>query len=120
GRLVATLHPENTWEKVIFECWRQEKWDGNDTALISDPRTDPDVGSYFSRLFGTAPNAFTSWHDLRISGTDGSNPIDARHHQDAATKTQAHANTPIVAHFDALGRTCLTVADNAGGSRSHS
>jgi len=117
GRLVATLHPDNTWGKVVFDCWRQENWDGNDTVLISDPRTDPDVGAYFTRLLGAAPNAFTSWHDLRINGTYGSNPDAALQQQNAATKTQAHAKTPTVAHFDALGRTCLTVADNAGEAR---
>jgi RHS repeat-associated protein len=117
GRLVSTLHPDSTWEKVVFDCWRQENWDGNDTVLVSDPRTDPDVGSYFTRLLGAAPNAFTSWHDLRISRTYGSNPDAAQQQQTAATKTQAHAATPTVAYFDTLGRTCLTVADNARGER---
>ncbi len=117
GRLVATLHPDSTWEKIVFDCWRQENWDGNDTVLISDPRADPDAGGYFTRLLGTAPNAFTSWYELRINGTYGSSPDDVRRQQEAAGKTRAHANTPTVAHFDALGRTCLTVADNAGGAR---
>ena len=30
------------------------QWDGDDTVLVADPRTDPDVGDYFARLLGTA------------------------------------------------------------------
>jgi RHS repeat-associated protein len=117
GRVVATLHPDNTWEKVVFDCWRQETWDGNDTVLISDPRTDTDVGDHFLRLLGNAPNAFVSWHDLRIGGTFGPTAEARAAQQDAAQKAAAHAATPAVAHFDALGRTCLTVADNGSGQR---
>src|SRR5207253_7631144 len=41
-RLVAALHPDRTWEKVVVGAWRQETWDANDTVSI-DPATDPDV-----------------------------------------------------------------------------
>lgn len=115
GRVVATLHPDNTWEKTVFDAWRQETWDGNDTVLIGDPRTDSDVGDYFKRLLGTGP--FTSWYDLRIGGTFGSDPGNRAAQQDAAQKTEAHAATPGVAHLDALARICLSVADNGGGNR---
>ena len=49
-RVVATLHPNHTWEKVVFDPWRQETWDVNDTVLVADPKTDPDVGDFFRRL----------------------------------------------------------------------
>ena len=117
GRVAATLHPDNSWEKTVFDCWRQSAWDGNDTVLISDPRVDPDVGDYFTRLLGTAPGAFTSWYDARIGGTFGTTPVDQAAQKDAATKAEAHAGTPSVKHFDALGRTCLTVDDNGGANR---
>lgn len=65
GRVVAKLYPDNRWEKTVFDAWRQEGWDANDTILIADPRTDPDVGSHFVRLLGMADGAFSSWHDLR-------------------------------------------------------
>ena len=39
-RVVATLHPNHTWEKVVFDPWRQETWDVNDTVLVADPKTD--------------------------------------------------------------------------------
>jgi len=47
-RVVATLHPNNTWEKVVFDPWWQQTWDGNDTVQL-DPQTDLDVGELFSR-----------------------------------------------------------------------
>jgi RHS repeat-associated protein len=115
GRLVATLNPDNTWSKTVFDEWRQESWDANDTVLISDPRTDPDVGNHFVRLLGTS--SFVSWHDLRIGGTYGTTPADRAARQDAAKKTEAHAATPTVEYFSSLGHTCLKVEDNGGGWR---
>ena len=32
-RVVATLHPNHTYEKVVFDPWRQATWDVNDTVL---------------------------------------------------------------------------------------
>ncbi|HEY1354334.1 MAG TPA: SpvB/TcaC N-terminal domain-containing protein [Ktedonobacteraceae bacterium] len=117
-RLVATLHPDNTLEKTVFDAWRQETWDHNDTVLISDPRTDVDVGDFFLRLLGNAPGVFVSWYDRRVGGTWGSTPEEQAANQDAAQKSAAHAATPTVAHFDSLGRTCLNVADNGPGPGS--
>ena len=115
GRLVGTLNPDNTWSKTVFDEWRQENWDANDTVLISDPRTDPDLGDHFVRLLGTT--SFVSWHDLRIGGTYGPSPADQAAQQDAAKKTEAHAATPAVQHLSALGHSCLKVEDNGGGWR---
>jgi len=49
GRTVATLFPDHSWEKVVFDPWKQMAWDRNDTVLI-DPLKDPDVAAFFSRL----------------------------------------------------------------------
>src|SRR3712207_819524 len=59
-RIVATLHPNHTWEKVVFDPWRQETWDVSDTVLAADPKNDPDVGNFFRRL----PNGdyLPTWH----------------------------------------------------------
>ena len=65
-RVVATLHPNHTWEKVVFDPWRQETWDVNDTVLIADPKNDPDVGEFFRRL----PTPTTCPPGMR-SGRDG-------------------------------------------------
>lgn len=115
GRVVARLYPDNSWDKVVFDAWRQESWDGNDTALIADPRNDADVGGYFQRCLGAG--AFASWYASRIGGTFGATADDRAAQKDAAQKAAAHAATPTIAHLDALGRSCLTVADNGGGNR---
>ena len=116
-RIVATLNPNETWEKVVFDNWRQETWDTNDTILIADPREDADVGGYFRRLLGQAPEAFTSWHERRIGGLWGETPEERSAEQAAAQKAALHAGTPVVIHFNALGRASLAVADNGTGNR---
>ena len=109
GRQVAILHPDSTWQKVVFDPWQQVSWDGDDTVLVPDPRADPDVGDHFLRLLGAAPGAFVSWYDQRITGTYGATAYDHAAQQDAAQKAAAYAATPSATHFDALGRICLTV-----------
>jgi RHS repeat-associated protein len=111
-RVVSTLHPDNTFEKTVFDSWQQQTWDVNDTVLISDPRTDADVGDFFQRLLGNAAGAFVSWHDARIGGALGDTPEERAANQSAAQKAAAHAATPTLVHFDALGRTSLSVVDN--------
>ena len=102
GRIVATLHPNHSWEKVLFDPWRQENWDGNDTVLL-DPANDADVGDYFRRL----PDAeyLPTWHAAHSGSADTDE-------QAAATKAAAHAETPGSAHLDSLGRPFLAIANN--------
>jgi RHS repeat-associated protein len=115
GRVVATLHPDNAWEKTAFDNWRRETWDSNDTVLIADPRKDRDVGDHFVRALGDAPGIFTSWHDKRMGAGPDAAAADADRR--AAKITEAHAATPAVEHFDSLGRTCLQIADNGAAGR---
>jgi RHS repeat-associated protein len=115
GRAVATLYPDSSWAKMVVGPWEEQSWDHNDTVLVADPRTDPDVGNYFQRLLGTAQ--FTSWYDLRIGGTFGTTAEEQAAQQDAAQKAATAAATPAATHRDALGRPCLGVADNGGGAR---
>lgn len=103
-RVVATLHPNHTWEKVVFGPWRQETWDVNDTVSVDDPKRDPDVGDFFRRL--PDPDYLPLWYAQRQGGALG--PQE----QSAAFKAAIHANTPTVVHFDTLGRTILTVSHN--------
>ena len=102
-RVVATLHPNHTYEKVVFDPWQQTTYEVNDTVTF-DPKTDPDAGEFFSRL----PDAdyLPTWYQDRING--GKGPDE----KTAADKAAKHADTPTVAHFDTLGRTFLTIADN--------
>ncbi|HEY6315369.1 MAG TPA: SpvB/TcaC N-terminal domain-containing protein [Streptosporangiaceae bacterium] len=115
GRVVVTFYPDSSWEKTLISPWREQQWDRNDTVLISDPRTDADVGNYFQRLLGTGP--FTSWYNLRITGKYGTTAEERAAQQDAAQKAATAASTPAVTHRDPLGRACLTVTDNGGGAR---
>jgi RHS repeat-associated protein len=113
-RVVATLHPNNTFEKVVFDPWRQTTYDVNDTVTFQ-PKTDTEVGEFFGRV----PDAdyLPTWYQQRINGALG------LEEQVAAEKTSKHADTPAVAHFDGLGRTFLSIADNgkdaSGNDQQH-
>ena len=115
GRQVAALHPDNTFQKTVFDAWRSETWDSNDTVAIADPRTDPHVGDFFERLLGNAP--FTSWHDARIGGNHGASADEKLANKNAAEKAADHKETPSVAHFDSLQRTCMLVLHNGTAGR---
>ena len=88
----------------MFDPWRQESWDVNDTVAQTDPKADSDVGGFFQRL----PEAdyLPIWLSQRQSGALG------QAEQSAATKALVHTNTPSVAHVDSLGRPVLAVAYN--------
>ncbi len=102
-RVVVMLHPNHTWEKVVFDPWQQTTYDVNDTVM-RNPRTDDDVKGFFTRLPDT--EYLPTWHEARKNGQLG------QHEQAAAEKAAVHADTPTVAHADSLGRTFLTLAHN--------
>lgn len=106
GRVVATLKPDRSWEKVVFDAWQQSAYDAHDTVLIADPSADRDVGRFFQLL--TPSEWSPTWHAERIAGADLAE-------QDAAQKAAAHANTPSVTHLDALARPVLSISDLGGG-----
>ena len=110
-RVVATLHPNHTYEKVVFDPWQQTTHDVNDTcaprnAQTGDPRTDPDISGYVEAYFKTQTATWQTWHAQRIGNALGADE------RNAAERAAAHADTPTTAHFDALGRPFLTVARN--------
>jgi len=108
-RVVVTVHPNHTYEKVVFDPWHQATWDANDTVRQADPATDPDVGDSFQRL--PIADYSPTWNTQRAGG--GLGPQE----QDAATKAAAHANTPAISYLDTLGRVFLIIADNAAGGQ---
>ena len=108
-RVVATAHPNDTWEKVAFDAWHQRSWDVNDAVLL-DPRADRDVGGYV-RAYLDGLGGWRSWYERRVDG--GLGPTE----QDAAEKTTAHADTPSRVWLDTLARPFLTVAHNRVGLR---
>ena len=104
-RVVATLAPNHTYSKVVFDAWQQATWDVNDTLTEEtreDFSADENVGSYFARL--NEADYLPTWFTRYSTGT----PAE----QDAATKAIAHAGTPSVVHLDTLGRPILTLEDN--------
>ncbi|MEO8677787.1 MAG: SpvB/TcaC N-terminal domain-containing protein [Vicinamibacterales bacterium] len=122
GRRVATLHPNHTYDKLVFDAWTQATYDANDTVLL-DPATDPDTSPFLVHPDGTARMPVgefrPTWHELRIAAAYAADRNrlwpDAKvrdAERDAAARAAAHANTPSRAHLDALGRAFLTTADN--------
>ncbi|MFF0284090.1 SpvB/TcaC N-terminal domain-containing protein [Rhodococcus aetherivorans] len=110
-RVIATLHPNHTYEKAVFDPWQQTTYDVNDTCAprndqTGDPRTDPDICDYLAAYFKTQSAGWQTWHARRVAGALG------QQEKDAAIRAAAHADTPITSHFDALGRPLLTVARN--------
>jgi RHS repeat-associated protein len=103
-RLVATLHPNHTHEKVAFDPWHQNTWDVNDTVDRLDPKTDPDIGFFFERL--PDDDYLPTWLAQRRGNELGTAE------QSAASKAAVHANTPTAVHLDVLGRPIHTVTYN--------
>jgi RHS repeat-associated protein len=101
-RVVATLHPNETWEKVVFDAWQQVTWDVNDTVR-TDPRTDPDVGGNVAPVLSTG---WVGWFGRRADGELGAAE------QVAAQRAAAHAATPTRSWLDTLGRVFRTAAHN--------
>ncbi|ALN80702.1 SpvB/TcaC N-terminal domain-containing protein [Lysobacter antibioticus] len=133
-RVIATLHPNHTYEKVVFDPWQQTTYDANDTcapraappgdprpAQTGDPRTDPDIAGYVAEYFKAQPPEWKTWVQKRISDPQNP-PSDSRGQKpesDAAVRALAHTDTPTTAHFDALGRPFLTVARNRVVCKAH-
>lgn len=129
-RVIAMLHPNHTYEKVVFDPWRQTTYDVNDTCArpaqkpgelapreTGDPRTDPDIGGYVAEYFKALPvnpaQPWQTWRAQRIGGALGTDE------QNVAQQAATHADTPTTTHFDALGRPFLTVARNRVMCKDH-
>jgi RHS repeat-associated protein len=103
-RVVANVRPNHSWEKAVWDPWRQETWDLHDTVLIADPKADADVGDLFRRL--PDEDYLPTWYAMRSGGGLG------QEEQDAAAKTAIHAATPTITFSDSLGRNFVTIAHN--------
>ncbi len=115
-RVICTLYPNHTYEKVVFDPWHQKTYDVNDTVTF-DPRTDPDISGYVAEYFkqeAQRPEDWKTW--LQQRGVDSDDPPQDAPGLDpekkAAVRTLPHADTLNVAYFDSLGRTFLTIAHN--------
>ena len=115
-RVVATLHPNHTYEKVVFDPWHQKTYDVNDMVAM-DPRTDSDISGYVEEYFKQVALQDNTWKTWL--GERNVNPVSPPQEFPtmdpeikAAVRTLPHADTPTVAYFDTLGRPFLTIADN--------
>ncbi|MGO4186811.1 SpvB/TcaC N-terminal domain-containing protein [Pseudarthrobacter sp. TAF60_1] len=104
-RVIATLSPDHSYEKVTFSAWHKTSWDRNDTVL-EDPRTDQDVGGVMAGYFATVDTGWQTWYGQRIGG--GLGPRN----REAAAKAEPHARTPSTTHIDPLQRAFLVQAHN--------
>ncbi|MCB9157644.1 MAG: VCBS repeat-containing protein [Caldilineaceae bacterium] len=129
-RVVATLHPNHTYEKVDFDAWSQTTWDVNDTATF-DPRDDVHVKGFLvdpeGELRLATSEYIPSWYDVRTKLTyaeerqrrwPASNIRTAQTR--AAQQTAVHVDTPSTVHLDPLGRPILTLARNRVACADHS
>jgi RHS repeat-associated protein len=113
-RVIVTLHPDHTYEKVVFGPWDQATYDRNDTVRL-DPRTDADA-RVTKLYFAAQPAGWTTWLRQRIdpanppADSNGQNP-----ERDVAVRTVPHGGTPTRVWSDPLGRPVLTAADNGAG-----
>lgn len=121
-RVAATLHPNRTYEKVVFDPWHQESWDVNDTVSLT-PKNDVDIRGFFVQDDGTLrlpADLYTpTWYALRADPEfeeeasrrwPDSSMLNAE--RVAAEKTRVHENTHTTTYLDTLGRAFLTVAHN--------
>ncbi|MCF6249735.1 MAG: hypothetical protein L3J75_00495 [Methylococcaceae bacterium] len=112
ARVVCTVHPNHSYEKVLFDPWQQTSWDTNDTLLL-DPRIDSDIMQYVDAYFIQYDRAYQqqhgvppqTWYQAHILSDDAVTKATAE-------KTEPHANTPSVAYLDTLARPFLTITDN--------
>jgi RHS repeat-associated protein len=103
-RVVASLHPNRTWEKLELDPWGQASWDVADTVLVGDPRDDPTVGGHFARL--DEDEFLPTWYQRRAGGELG--PYERA----AAEQAAQYAGTPRRTYCDALGHPFLVVDQN--------
>ena len=106
-RVVAIVHPNQTYEKLLFDPWRQVVWDVNDT-VANDPRTDADIRGFTADYFASLPAAppWQTWRTQRQGGALGVQE------QAAAAKATEHRDTPTTIYLDTLARPFLTLTDN--------
>jgi len=103
GRVLGVLNPDHTWSKVQFDPWKVQNWDGNRTTLM-DPKTDPDLGGFFTRL----PDAdyLPTWYQQRANGSQGSLQ------QTASQQAALFSGLDSIIFLDSLGRHFMALSEN--------
>ncbi|KAH8148314.1 uncharacterized protein LAJ45_07767 [Morchella importuna] len=111
-RVVGTLNPDRTWNKVVHGPWVQRMYDEGDTVLCEDPAGDVDIGGFVKSLDRAL--VVPSWHGKRQSAAVGGG---GKWERDAASKAAIYHDTPTVVHLDVLGRPILTIRDNGSAGK---
>lgn len=118
-RPVVTLHADHSWSKAVWNAWDKVDWDGHDTLLLA-PLEDEEASPYLNCL--RSQDVLPTWHVLRmdpaLSVAAFADPEERTHQVDAARKAQAHAGTPHVTVFDAMGRAVASVTHNVNAAAS--
>lgn len=114
GRVVATLYPDGTYDKAVFDAWSETRFDVNDTAAARGAETgtplgDRHIGGHVAAYLAALAAAGTPWQPWAAARAGGALGMDEAN---AATRAAAHADTPVTDHLDVLGRTFLTVTRN--------
>jgi len=91
-RAVATLRPDHTWEKVVFDPWQEVTWDVNDTVLIENPTDDLDVGGFFAGL--DTADYLPTWYQAREAGQLGAAEQAAQRPQHRRYRAPGHGRDP--------------------------
>ncbi len=107
-RVITTLHPNGTYEKVLFNPWYQESWDSNDTILLT-PQSDGDTEALTKKFFGSLSSPFKTWYEEAMNSGDPARIL-------SANKAKKHANTPTVSFLNTSGRTFMTRQSTGMGS----
>ncbi|QBS08408.1 SpvB/TcaC N-terminal domain-containing protein [Legionella israelensis] len=118
-RVIATLHPDHTYEKVLHSSWHQMTWDAGDTLLLT-LQNDPDIQTLVHSFLQSYRHplderAYKSWYDERISDRANKPSIDNPNtppEQKAALQAEAYADTPAVIFFNGLKQAFISITDN--------
>jgi RHS repeat-associated protein len=94
GRSVGHLFPERTWTKTVITSWAVAEHDVGSTVLCADPRTDPDIGHYISRV--KSSRVLPTWYQAAVQAGDESS-------QAAAAKSKVYQDSPTITHFGCRG-----------------
>lgn len=102
-RVVGSLNPDHTWQKVRHTPWSAEIYGTGDNVLVEDPSQDADVGFGFKAL--EKESYLPTWYQT-MSGSQ--NQSD----RSAAEKSKLYNGTPSITYTDALGNAILSIQDN--------
>ena len=109
GGSIATLHPDHSYAKTVFDPWSKATWDANDTVLL-DPRRIPTCAATCDRYLtalSREPGGWATWYEpahRRCSSASAQ--------QQAAGRRRCTPAPPTLPGSTRLGRTFLTVAHN--------